>query len=123
MSSEIEELKSACFELARTTKWALKPVDTEDIKALSEGLSDIALERVDSGQELGVTNALITRAIHYLREAHAIPPMGEDTTWFANMLDTLLEIACPNASLQGEGRAFLKDMLNGIGTSITDDRI
>ena len=33
---------------------------------------------------------MVTRAVDYLRQAQALPPMKEDTEWFQNMLDAIL---------------------------------
>jgi hypothetical protein len=42
VSTEDEELKSACFELARTTKWPQKPIDAQLLTSLAEKLEEIA---------------------------------------------------------------------------------
>ena len=72
---------------------------------------------------MGVDIPLVTRAVNYLEQAHAIPPMGEDTEWFSNMLYAVIEIARPHSSLSGEGRLFLRDMLHGVCRSIDDSEI
>jgi hypothetical protein len=118
---ELQQLEEACFDLARSTKWAMRPVDTSEIKDLSKRFISVVLEEEDAGRELGITIPLLTRAVHYLRQAHAIPPMGEDVTWFKDMLRAILEIACPNVSLEGQGRQFLCDLLVGIGSFLVDN--
>jgi hypothetical protein len=120
-SDESAKLYQACFEMARTTKWSRKPTDTDEIAALAKSFSEIAKERAEYGTELGIDIPLVTRAVCYLGQAHATPPLGDDTQWFSYMLDAVLEIARPNSALNGEGRAFLRDMLHGIGTFIDDE--
>jgi len=120
MNQEEKLLRQACYEVARTTKWDTKPIDTQKINDHCERLFEIAKERATYGQELGITIPLVTRAIIYLNQAHALPPMRDNTEWFSNMLDALLEVACPNSQLEGEARKFLKDLINGISSFITE---
>jgi hypothetical protein len=109
---ENEELKNACFDVARTTKWALKPVDTAEINAHAEILYQIAKEHVS--EPLQIDLPLITRAVRYLRQVHAMPPMDDNTMWFYNMLRVALEIARPNTGVEEENKEFLRDMRDGI---------
>jgi hypothetical protein len=111
-----DELQQACFDLARITKWAKKPVDAAKIQAFAEQIATIAREQVS--EPLGIDIPLITRAVRYLANAHAIPPMDEDTRWFYDMLRVVLEIARPNTGIDEENKAFLRDMLNGIQESL-----
>jgi hypothetical protein len=110
--NEIAELEEACFEVARTTKWTRRPIDADDICRHAQRLFEIAREEVY--EPLGRDAALITRAVHYLGTAHAIPPMDENTEWFAQMLSAVVEVARPNSFHEGKGQEFLKDMLEGI---------
>jgi len=50
-------------------------------------------------EPLEIDIPLITRAVRYLGQVHAIPPMDEDTQWFSNMLQVVLEIARPNSGM------------------------
>lgn len=115
-TQHIDELAQSCFELARTTKWAQKPVDAATITAFADKLTHIAKGQVS--EPLGIDIPLITRAVRYLTNAHAIPPMDEDTQWFYEMLRVVLEIARPNTVVDDENKAFLQDMLHGIGKSL-----
>ncbi|MBI3699427.1 MAG: hypothetical protein HY242_03140 [Afipia sp.] len=110
------ELAQACFELARATKWARKPVDTESISKLATDLADIAKGEIC--EPLGIDLPIITRAVRYLNNVHAIPPMDDDTGWFYDMLRVVLDIARPNTSVAAEDKEFLRDMLEGIGKSL-----
>lgn len=108
-------LADACFGLARVLKWSNDdPVAESEIGGLAESLNSIAMKRVHDRDTLGIDVPLVTRAILYLTQAHAIPPMGDRTEWFGYMLDAVLEIARPNAGLNGQAREFLNDMRNGI---------
>src|SRR5262245_1160403 len=111
MLEDTTDLDAACFELARATKWAQRPVDADDIRRHAARLSGIARDQIC--EPLGRDVALLTRAVHYLLNAHAIPPMGDDTHWFSDMLSAVLEIARPNTGQDGKGREFLNDMLEG----------
>jgi hypothetical protein len=48
--------------------------------------------------------------------------MDEDTQWFYEMLRVVLEIARPNTVVDDENKAFLQDMLHGIGKSLRGRR-
>jgi hypothetical protein len=121
MGKKHEKLQAACFKLARNTMWEMKPVDADRIKAHAQRLYEIALERVDETEGLHVTIPLVTRAIDYLRQTHALPPLKENTEWFQSMLDALLEVARPNVRLEGNGRLFLKDLQQGIKESLSEE--
>ncbi|MBC8390268.1 MAG: hypothetical protein H8E13_19755, partial [Actinobacteria bacterium] len=47
-------------------------------------------------------------------QAHAIPPMKEDLTWFKNALEVLIELSCPNVIHSKETSQFLYDIEKGI---------
>jgi hypothetical protein len=111
-----DELQQACFDLARITKWSRKPVDAAKIQAFAKQMATIAREQVS--EPLGIDIPLITRAVRYLANAHAIPPMDEDTQWFYEMMRVALEIARPNTGIAEENKAFLRDMLDGIQKSL-----
>jgi hypothetical protein len=112
-----EELRQACFELARITKWDRKPVDTAAIQALGDNFYKIAMDQESA--PLNIDTALLTRAVRYLANAQAMPPMEEDTFWFFNMLRVVLEIARPNTGIEPGNKEFLKDMIHGIAESLS----
>ena len=117
---EIEKLKLACFRLAKDTLWKKGPVDTDLITTHADNLFKIASDNIEVYHVLGLSVEITRRAIDYLRQVHAIPPMENDTIWFQNMLDAILSIACSNHRLEGDGRDFLKDLLYGIIESLFD---
>jgi hypothetical protein len=113
-------LADACFDLARTLKWSKdSPAPEAEIGALAEKLNAVAMERVHDRDTLGIDVPVVTRAVAYLTQAHAIPPMGDQAEWFGYMLDAVLEVARPNSGLDGQAREFLKDMRDGIAVAET----
>jgi hypothetical protein len=116
--SENADLEEACFELARTAKWAQRPIDLEEIRNLAARFLEIARSHVFISDTLRIDTPLIARATRYITQAHGMP-MGDDSTWFSTMLRALLEVARPNTGLDKEGKAFLKDMQEGIEESFT----
>jgi hypothetical protein len=110
--TDTEELQSACFGVARTTKWTQKPIDAAEIMAVAEKFFEIAKRQVCP--ELEIDIPLITRAVRYLGQVHAMPPTDDNTVWFAEMLRAVLEIARPNTGVEEENKAFLRDMREGI---------
>jgi hypothetical protein len=116
--TETDELKSACFDVARTTKWTQKPIDGADIAAVAEKFFEIARQQVYHEQEIDIP--LITRAVRYLGQVHAMPPMDDNTVWFSEMLRAVLEIARPNTGVEEENKAFLRDMRDGIDQALGD---
>jgi len=120
LANESIALADACFELARVLKWSKDhPVPEVEIGALAENLNAIAMDRIHDRDTLGIDVPVVTRAIVYLTQAHAIPPMGDHTEWFGYMLDAVLEVARPNSGLHGQAREFLKDMRDGIAVADT----
>jgi hypothetical protein len=116
--TETKELQNACFNVARNTKWAQKPIDAAEITAVAEKLFEIAKQQVFPGLEIDIP--LITRAVRYLGQVHAIPPMGDNIVWFSEMLRAVLEIARPNIGVNEENKAFLHDMREGIDRALED---
>src|SRR5262249_42367834 len=113
-------LADACFELARVLKWSKDgPASEMEIGGLAERLNAIAMERVHHRDTLGRDVPVVARAVAYLSQAHAIPPMGDGTEGFGHILDAVLEVARPNSGLDGQAREFLKDMRDGIAVAET----
>jgi len=70
--------------------------------------------------ELEIDLPLITRAVRYVGQVHALPAMDDDTGWFYDMLRVVLEIARPNTGVEEDNKEFLRDMLQGIEQSLSD---
>ena len=120
MEKELDKLKAACFKVAQTTHWDMKPVDVDLIQDFSNKLYHEAIAQYELIKGLGGSIPLVTRAVSYIEQAHAIPPIKNDIEWFSQSLRVLLEVTCPNAGLNGEARKFLLDMLNGISSFILE---
>jgi hypothetical protein len=72
MSDDIGTLKTASFELARSTKWARRPIDTANIQRLADRLYEIAKVKVETSSPLGVDIPMVTRAVNYLHQKTTI---------------------------------------------------
>ena len=116
--TETEELQNACFGVARTTKWSRKPIDAVEITAVAAKFFEIAKQQVSPEPEIDIP--LITRAVRYLGQVHAMPPMDDNTVWFSEMLRAVLEIARPNTGVEEENKAFLRDVRQGIDRVLGD---
>jgi hypothetical protein len=116
-----EGLHAACVEIARTTLWRPKeevqPTE-EDVEALAAQYVEHALRRIDFVTGQGRDPNLLVRAARYLAHTHALPPMGNNTGWFPEMLDVLIELACPNTGLPRQGKAFMADLRRGISEKL-----
>ena len=122
---EIPGLREACAELAHIVLAASQPRISRDIsRDILETLAGrFALEAADFAllvASAGRDTALLTRAVHYLIDAHALPLMGTDTEWFRQALSCLVELAVPGIALSPRGAAFLHDVEMGIAQSVQD---
>jgi len=116
-----ENLHDACLELARIVLLSSRPEVSADIL---ETLAD-RFEREASDFAPLVGNAgrdpnLLTRAVHYIIDAHALPLMGTDMDWFRQTLSCLVELAVPGIALSNRGAAFLEDVMVGVQQSKQD---
>ena len=111
-------LATACFELARISKWTRSPIDANEIVALGERFVVIAKARVS--EPLSIDLPVLERAVRYIAQAHGMPS-GDNTSWFEYTLTAVLEVARPNSGLDSEGQAFLHDMLDGIQNTLADE--
>jgi hypothetical protein len=104
--------------MARATKWVQKPIDASELTGFASRLARISKNFLS--EELEIDEALVARAVGYLTQVHAIPPMDEDTRWFTEMLRAILEIARPNTVVDEDNKEFLRDLLHGIEQSLRD---
>lgn len=114
MSDGEKELEQACLDLAPAIKIVNEPISSAEARGLAGRFAGIAREFVSA--PLDIDRLLIARAVRYLTQVHAIPPMGDDTRWFSTMLAAVLEIARPNSAVDDKGREFLSDMTEGISS-------
>ena len=113
--TDTQDLKVACFELAQALLWQERPVDVGEIQTQADTLFNEAKFHVHDTDTFLIDAGLVARAVRYITQAHATP-QGLDVRWFSITLRTLLEIARPNAALEGEGLAFVADMMDGLGS-------
>ena len=118
---EVPGLREACAELAHIVLAASQPRVSRDILETLAGrfaleAADFALLVASAGRD----TALLTRAVNYLIDAHALPLMGTDTEWFRQALSCLVELAVPGIALTPRGAAFLHDVEMGIAQSVQD---
>lgn len=119
MTLDLKDLRAACFEAARSAKWKHKPQPVENIQELADKFYEIAAEKAKEIHETDEDSQIVNRAVWYLAQVHAIPPMRDDLRWFHEMLEALLEVALPNTYVAaGKPQAFLQDLLKGITWSI-----
>jgi hypothetical protein len=107
-------LNDACVELAKQILSSQSGVSADLVETLAARFQHEALHHLEFIEDQGRDPNLLTRAVHYIADAHAIPPMGTDTLWFRSMIDFAVELAVPNSGLSDEGRAFLADVRDGL---------
>ena len=117
---ELNDLRSACLEVAKTTFWDRKPIDSELITQHADQLFKEAIIQYEIVDTLGGSMPLITRAVHYMNNVHAIPPLKDDVRWFTDTLRALLELSCPNTGVDDISKLFLNDLQKGISESLLD---
>lgn len=113
-------LNDACQKMAKCVLISDSGLSNDIVETLAAKFEDEALHYLDFivGQDRDPN--ILTRAVNYLAESQAIPPMGTDLSWFRQMLTCSVELAVPNAGLTSKGAAFLKDVGAGIQESLQD---
>ncbi len=96
MNLKVDELKAACNAVARATLLEQKPIDASLLERHADILFNFAIDHAEFVSAAGRDPNLVTRAVLYLAEVHAMPAMQDSVTWFFHMLMALLELACPN---------------------------
>ncbi len=117
MNLKVDELKAACYAVARATLLEQKPIDASLLERHADLLFTFASNYRDFFSAEGRDPNLVTRAVLYLAEVHAMPAMQDDATWFIHMLMALLELACPNIVASRAQESFYKDVEEGIAIS------
>lgn len=107
-------LHEACLDVARSIHWKKKLTDEILIDVSSKRYFDAALHYEDFiiGQERDPN--IIVRAIKYIANKHAIPPMKHDLDEFSTALEVLIELACPNTGTEPEQEQFFQDIEEGL---------
>lgn len=120
MKLDRDELKAACYAVATNTMWEQRPVDVDAIQTVAAKFVEIAKFHEQFVVEQGRDPNLIVRAVRYLDHVHAMPPMRDDTRWFDDMLQVLVELACPNTGASRDQELFYQDIEEGIAQSRAD---
>ena len=116
-----QELQDACLDLARVVLAAGQPQVSNDIlETLADRFHREVVDFAPGIARAGRDPNLLTRAVYYLIDAHALPLMGTDTEWFRQALVCLVELAAPGVALSDKGGAFLRDVQLGIEQSLGD---
>lgn len=114
-------LQDACLDLARVVLAAGQPQVSNDIlETLADRFHREVVDFAPGIARAGRDPNLLTRAVHYLIDAHALPLMGTDMEWFRQTLVCLVELAVPGIALSDKGGAFLRDVQLGIEQSLGD---
>ena len=123
MSDRLDEgaLRDACLELARVVLAAGHAEVSNDIlETLADRFYREVVDFAPGIARAGRDPNLLTRAVYYLNDAHALPLMGTDMEWFRQALVCLVELAVPGIALSDKGGAFLHDVQLGIEQSLGD---
>jgi len=123
MTERLDEqgLQDACQELARVVLAAGQPQVSNDIlETLADRFYREVVDFAPGVARAGRDPNLLTRAVYYLNDAHALPLMGTDMEWFRQALQCLVELAVPGIALSDKGGAFLRDVQLGIEQSLGD---
>jgi hypothetical protein len=115
------ELQNACLDLARVVLASSQPQVSNDIlETLAARFEREAVDFAPMVARAGRDPNLLTRAMYYIIDAHALPLMGTDMEWFRQTLACLVELAVPGIALSERGGAFLADVQAGIEQSLGD---
>lgn len=115
------ELQDACLDLARVVLAAGQPQVSNDIlETLADRFHREVIDFAPGIARAGRDPNLLTRAVYYMIDAHALPLMGTDTEWFRQALVCLVELAVPGIALSDKGGAFLRDVQLGVEQSLGD---
>lgn len=123
MSEHLDDdaLQAACLELARVVLAAGHAQVSNDIlETLADRFHREVADFAPGIARAGRDPNLLTRAVYYLNDAHALPLMGTDMEWFRQTLVCLVELAVPGIALSEQGGAFLRDVQVGIEQSLGD---
>tara|TARA_R110000868_G_scaffold371537_1_gene635249 strand:- start:310 stop:714 length:405 start_codon:yes stop_codon:yes gene_type:complete len=121
MKSIEDKIREACFDLSTSLMWEKDNLTVERIESnmtelneMTEKFLETAKFYLENIEALEGQSEIIVRAINYIEEAHAIPPLRGNYQWFDYTLGALTELACPNSGLSNNNLEFLKDVENGI---------
>ena len=115
------EFYRACIEVAEETLWNHEnPVSHEMVKSLADKFFRDADQMGRLCEGLSPGENPIVHAVRYLAYTHAIPPMGDDTRWFYDSLEVLMELCCPNTMHTSDSTKFFNLLEQGIKASMSN---
>jgi len=117
-----DALRMACCDVARQTLSGGGPISMTEVEKLGDQLVTyiVGMEYAETIERGGRDPNVVVRAVRYLAHVHAIPAMGTSIVWFEEMLQALIELACPSCGLPPEVAAFLDDVKAGIAEARAD---
>ncbi|MES2331344.1 MAG: hypothetical protein V4539_17200 [Bacteroidota bacterium] len=116
-----ETIREACFELVSELMWEKDRLDTERLGDFMDELSEMT--DVFTNEAIGLLDLLgddplkeeiMTRAIWYLHDIHALPPLRGNIEWFKHGIMVLVEIVRPQSGVRKSNGVFLDWMAAGI---------
>lgn len=117
----VTDLQAACYEVARSTGWNPSDALAGSLDAMTPMVRRyVAIAKTHEARlaEEGVDPTALIRAVRYLAHAHAMPPMGEDERWFADMLEVLMGLIAPDSAPTDAAREFITDLRQAIDRQI-----
>jgi hypothetical protein len=77
---ELKDLRNACFRVAENTLGDQADAQIKSKEEHTNRLYKIAFDQYEISKDLGCTVPMLVRAVDYLCQAHAIPPMRDSCT-------------------------------------------
>ena len=113
-----EELRRACYRVARSAMWSRAPTDVERIQEVADSFYQEAVEHEEFVTGQGREPNVILRCVQYLERTHAFPGTRESN--FRDMFQVLIELAVPNTGARAESEQFYRDIEAGLACSRLD---
>ncbi|WP_313457930.1 hypothetical protein [Achromobacter sp.] len=108
------ELEAAYREVAKATLWTGQETSADVLETYTHKLMQRCEHYIDYIAGMDRDPNILTRAVRYIAHTHAIPPMGSNVEWIAQIVECLIELAVPNSGQTLESSAFLHDVKEGI---------
>lgn len=106
MSLNLNDLRNACFRVAKT-RASLSGVELSHPTAalnLTENFYEFSAERAMEFFDLGREPKIVNRAVWFLSQIKITVPRGNEVVWFQSCLGLLLEMAFPDKEIIEKGR-------------------
>lgn len=116
-----DNILTACFDLSVSLMWEKDALTTDkiensmtELQTMTEKFYKTALFYLEHIKSLERKPEILVKAIKYIDDVHAIPPLRNNYEWFDYTLGALVELACPNSRLNKNNLDFLNDIEAGI---------